>query len=424
MILDIALVVVLLLLLYFFSTAETSLTVVSKPLMHQLEIEGDPRAVLVNRLLARKERMIGSILLGNTLVQILASAIATTVAISIDGDMGVIVGTGVMTVVVLVFCEILPKTIALHHANRMAPFLAPAMLMVVVVFGPPIRAVQLFVNGLLRLSGMQPNEEADLDSSMAELRGAIDIHAAEDEVRHERKMLRSILDLVEVEVVEIMVHRKNVVMIDADLPIDTLIQQVTQAAYTRLPLWRGQPDNIVGLLHSKALLRAIQANEGNHAAINLNEIAATPWFIPESTSLLDQLQEFRQRREHFSLVVDEYGSFLGIVTLEDIIEEIVGDISDEHDVQTAGVRPQPDGSYIVDGGVTLRDLNRDYDWTLPDEDAATIAGLLLHESRMIPDVGQVFLFHGFRFEVLRRLRNQITSVRITPEVGEPAEDGA
>jgi len=424
MIFDIALIVVLLLLLFFFSTAETSLTVVSKPLMHQLEVEGDQRAALVNRLHARKEQLLGSVLLGNTLVQILSSSIATTVAIALFGENGVMVEATVMTAIILVFCEILPKTLALHHSARLALAIAPVMRPVVWVLGPLIQGVQFCVDLMLRLCGLQANTESDIDVSIAELRGAIDIHASEEEVRHERKMLRSILDLGEVEVGEIMIHRKNVVMIDADLPIDELISQVTLASYTRLPLWRGQPDNIIGVLHSKELLRAIQAHEGDRAAIHPDELASTPWFIPESTSLLDQLQEFRKRREHFSLVVDEYGSLLGVVTLEDIIEEIVGDIADEHDVLAAGVRPQPDGSYIVNGDVTLRDLNRDYDWRLPDEDAATVAGLLLHESRMIPDVGQVFLFHGFRFEVLRRVRNQITSVRVVCEANEPAEDGA
>lgn len=424
MILDFVLIGVLLLLLFFFSTAETSLTVFSKPLMHQLEVEGDERATLVNRLHARKERLIGSILLGNTLVQILSSSIATTVAISLFDDKGVMVEATVMTVIVLVFAEILPKTIALHHSNRIALAIAPIMRPVVWLLGPLMRSVQLFVDLLLRLTGLQPENTIDIDASMAELRGAIDIHAAEEETSHERKMLRSILDLGEVEVGEIMVHRKKLVMIDADLPIDDLIEQVTQAAYTRLPLWRGQTDNIIGVLHSKALLRAIQAHDGDHDAIKPEELATAPWFIPESTSLLDQLQEFRKRREHFALVVDEYGVLLGVVTLEDILEEIVGDISDEHDVQSAGVRPQADGSYLVEGSVTIRDLNRDYDWDLPDEDASTIAGLLLHESRMIPDVGQVFLFHGFRFEVIRRVRNQITSIKVTPQAGEPVEDGA
>ncbi len=402
MIVDIALIVVLLLLLFFFSCAETSLTVVSKPLMHQMEVEGDARAGLVNRLHNRKDRLLGSILLGNTLVQISASAIATSVAIAFFGDAGVAYGTMVMTVAVLVFCEILPKTIAIHRANTVALNLAPAMRVVVWLFGPLIHGVQAFVNGLLRLAGVPLKAEAGLEETMAELRGAIDIHTVEGEVQQERKMLRSILDLGDVEVGEIMVHRKNLATIDGGLPVSTILDQVTASPNTRLPLWKGEPDNIVGVIHSKDLLRGVRGHSGDIDEIDIVALATSPWFIPDSTSLIDQLQAFRKRREHFALVVDEYGTLLGIVTLEDIIEEIVGEISDEHDVLVAGVRPQPDGSFLVNGDVTIRDLNREFDWRLPDEDASTIAGLLLHESRMIPDVNQVFLFHGFRFEVIRR----------------------
>ncbi|PKU22773.1 HlyC/CorC family transporter [Telmatospirillum siberiense] len=424
MIVDIVLVVVLLLLLFFFSCAETSLTVVSRPLMHQLEIEGDSRAALVNRLHNRKERLLGSILLGNTLVQISASAMATSVAIGLFGDAGVAYGTVTMTVVVLIFCEILPKTLAIHQANALALGMAPVMRGVVWLFGPLILGVQALVNAMLRLAGVPLRASIGPEATMAELRGAIDIHTVEDGVNHERKMLRSILDLGDVEVGEIMVHRKNVATINADMSVSAILDQVTASPYTRLPLWRGEPDNIVGVIHSKDLLRAVRENTGEIDDIDIVGLAAPPWFIPDSTSLLDQLQAFRKRREHFALVVDEYGTLLGVVTLEDIIEEIVGDISDEHDVLVAGVKPQTDGSFIVNGDVTIRDLNREYDWRLPDEDASTIAGLLLHESRMIPEVGQSFLFHGFRFEVLRRLRNQITSLRLTPPKADDSEQGA
>jgi Mg2+/Co2+ transporter CorB len=424
MIINIVVVLVLLLLLFFFSCAETSLTVVSKPLMHQLEVEGDSRAALVNRLHHRKERLLGSVLLGNTLVQISASAVATSVAIGMFGDAGVAYGTVIMTVVVLVFCEILPKTIAIHQANAMALRLAPVMRGVVWLFGPLIHGVQALVNAVLRLARVPLTAELGAEATMAELRGAIDIHTVEDGIKHERKMLRSILDLGDVEVGEIMIHRKNLVTINADMSVSTILDQMTASPYTRLPLWKGEPDNIVGVVHSKDLLRAVRVHTGEVDDIDIVALATPPWFIPDSTSLLDQLQAFRKRREHFALVVDEYGTLLGVVTLEDIIEEIVGDISDEHDVLVAGVRAQPDGSFIVNGDVTIRDLNREYDWRLPDEDASTIAGLLLHESRMIPEVGQSFLFHGFRFEVLRRQRNQITSLRLTSPKALGPEDGA
>jgi Mg2+/Co2+ transporter CorB len=219
-----------------------------------------------------------------------------------------------------------------------------------------------------------------------------------------------------VTVSDIMVHRRNVELIDLDLPSEETVAQVLASPYTRLPLWQGEPDNIVGVLHAKALLRAVRSEGAKIEELDLRAIAADPWFIPETTSLLDQLQAFRKRREHFAIVVDEYGAVMGIVTLEDILEEIVGQIDDEHDVHVEGVRRLTDGNYEIDGAVTLRDLNREFGWRLPDEEASTIAGLVLYEARRIPVVGQVFVFHGFRFEVLERQRNQIKRLRVTPPV--------
>jgi Mg2+/Co2+ transporter CorB len=411
---DVIIILLLLLMLYFFSSAETALTGVSKPLMHQLELDGSRAAALVNRLQERSDRLLGSILLGNTLAQILASSMATSLAITWFGDAGIAYGAVLMTVLVLVFCEILPKTVALNHANTLAPTLAPAMRLVTFVFGPPVMGVQALVTVLLHLVGVRTDGEANHEANRAELRGAIEIHTTEGEERKEGKMLSSILDLADVEVWEVMTHRKNLTTIDAGQPVTAILEEVTSSAYSRIPLWRGTPDNIVGILRSKELLRAVRASEGAIDTLDVAALAAPPWFIPESTTLFDQLQEFRRRREHFAIVVDEYGALEGVVTLEDIIEEIVGDIDDEHDVAVVGVRPQPDGSYLVNGDVTLRDLNREYDWRLPDADASTIAGLLMHESRMIPEQGQTFRFYGFRFEVVHRVRNHISQIRITP----------
>ena len=234
------------------------------------------------------------------------------------------------------------------------------------------------------------------------------------EARREGMMLRSILDLADVEVGEIMVHRKNAQLINADDPPEKIVEQALSSPYTRFPLFRDDTDNIVGVVHAKALLRAVQAAHGQLDQLSIETIAAVPWFIPDSTSLLNQLGAFRRRHEHFAIVVDEYGAMMGVVTLEDILEEIVGEIADEHDVPVAGVRPQRDGSIVADGTVTIRDLNRQFDWALPDEEASTVAGLVLHEARVIPEVGQVFEFYGFRFEVMRRLRNQILILRVTP----------
>jgi len=233
-------------------------------------------------------------------------------------------------------------------------------------------------------------------------------------VRNERAMLRSVLDLADVQVEDIMIHRKNVAMIDGDADISEVAASIAESPYSRVPVWRESPDDIVGILHGKALFRAFHENQGDWSKIDLEAIMTPPWFVPESTRLLDQLNAFRERREHFALVIDEYGSLQGVVTLEDILEEIVGDISDETDEAVAGVRPQSDGSIIVDGSVTIRDLNREFEWELPDDEAATIAGLALHAFRTIPDPGQTFLFDNLRIEILRRNRNQIASLRIRP----------
>jgi Mg2+/Co2+ transporter CorB len=413
MLITLSAILVLLFLSAFFSGSETALTAASRPLMHQLEQTGNQRAALVNRLQHSSDRLIGTILLGNNLVNILASALATSALITLFGQAGVVYATLSMTLLVLIFAEILPKTYAFRNANKVALGIAPIIKILVTILSPLTQAMQVVVQATLRLFGAEPKAREGMGPSAEELRGAIDLHTGEKgSVKQERAMLRSILDLTEVEVGEIMTHRKNVAMIDADEPVEKVVKQVSASPYTRLPLWRGELDNIVGVIHAKALLRAVRGGESKLDDIDVVKLAVRPWFVPESTSLLDQLQAFRKRREHFALVVDEYGTLMGIVTLEDILEEIVGDIADEHDIPVPGVVRQPDGSYVVQGTVTIRDLNRRFEWGLPDEEAATVAGLILHEARRIPDVGQAFIFHGLRFEILRRHRHQITAIRI------------
>lgn len=402
----------------FFGAAETALTAASKPLMHQLEDQGDPRAKTVMALLERRERLISTMLLGNILSNTAAGALTTSAMIDAFGENGVAYATGIVTVIVVVYGEILPKTYALLNANSMSLRAGGIVAALVWICRPYTIAVEFFVNGALRLAGIATEQTITAQQILAELRGTIEMQMGEkkvkEEVKHERAMLRSVLDLTGVEVGEIIIHRKKVVTIDADLPIADIIEQVAASPYSRIPLWREQPDNIVGMLHAKNLLRAIDSADGKIGRFDVVALATPPWFIPNTTKLLDQMNAFRARREHFALVVDEYGAMMGIVTLEDIIEEIVGDIRDEHDVAVPGIRPQADGGYLIDGSVTLRDLNREMEWNLPDDKASTIAGLVLHEARTIPDPGQKFLFHGFRFEVLRRQRNQLTLVRVTP----------
>ena len=410
-------VLVLLVLSALFSGSETALTAVSRARLHQLERRGMRRAARVNRIIARPERLIGTILLGNNLVNILASALATSVLIALFGKAGVAYATMIMTALVVIFAEVLPKTYALNRPNRTALAAAPLISPIVTALGPVTDLIQAVVRGLLALFGAIMRGKDEIADASEELRGALALHARDGAmVKSDRDMLDGILDLSDVEVSEIMIHRKNMVMMDADRPAGDIAKELLATPYSRVPLWQGDMDNIIGILHAKDLLRAISAAQNDTAAApGLRSLLRAPWFVPETTSLIAQLNAFRARREHFALVVDEYGALMGMVTLEDILEEIVGDISDEHDVsRSATVRREAGGSYMVDGVVTVRDLNRDFDWELPEDDAATIAGLVIHIARRIPDIGERFELEDFSFEVMRRLRNQITAVRIRP----------
>lgn len=413
-------ILLLLLLSALFSGSETALTAASRALMVAREKEGNARAAIVNRICAKKDRMIGALLLGNNFVNIMASAMATSVLIKVFGEAGVVYATILMTLVVLIFSEVLPKTYALHHAESFSLTVAPFVRLIIFVFAPVTEAVTWIVRMIFRLFGVDISKVA-AGSHLELLRGVIEMHhGPEEETQAQRAMLRSILDLADVDVSDIMTHRKNVVMIDGSLTMKKIVESVLDTPHTRLPLWKDNPDNIVGVIHAKHVLKELHAAKGAFSKIQLEKILMEPRFVPDTTNLYDQLQAFRENQEHFALVVDEYGAFKGVVTLEDILEEIVGEIEDEHDVSVAGVRKLPGNAFMVDGTVTIRDLNREFEWGLPDEEYSTLAGLLIYEAQMVPQVGQSFSFHGFRFDVVKRLRNQITKIRVTPPAHLPA----
>jgi Mg2+/Co2+ transporter CorB len=401
-----------------FSAAETALTSASRAQMHQKAKRGDRRAGIVNALRQDGETLIGSLLLGNNLANTLGTALTTAVLTAVFSDAGVVYATVIMTVLILVFAEVLPKTYALSNAERMALMLAPIVRAWLWLSWPLSWLLRKTSDGALWLFGLRGDTPLGLYVSDEELRGAIELHGKNphrEDVQHERAMLRSILDLDAVTVDKIMIHRKNMVAFDVNRPRRELIDEIIATPFTRIPLWEDEPGNIIGVLHVKALLRALRRTE-QPESIDIRALAAEPWFIPDTANLLDQLQAFRERREHFAIVVDEYGTVMGVVTLEDILEEIVGEISDELDVPRTGIRREPDGSFIVQGAFAVRDFNRDFDPNLPEEPAATIAGLVMHEARVLPEVGQVFTFHGFRFEILRRQRHQITLIKMTPVI--------
>jgi Mg2+/Co2+ transporter CorB len=399
----------------FFSGSETALTAVSRGRMHQLEKDGSRSARDVNRLVADRERLIGALLLGNTFVNILASSVATMLLQSRFGSRTVFVTTAVMTVLILIFAEVLPKTLAIARTDRFALAVATPVRLVVTVLAPVVNAVQYLVWRVLALFGVRQQDIEEVQAH-EEIRGTVDLHHMEGAVEREhRDMIGGILDLRELQIKDVMIHRKNMATIDADLPPQEILEAVLESRHTRLPLWREQPENIVGILHTKDIVRAVIERKGSVEGVDVAQLATKPWFVPETTTLEEQLDSFRAQRSHFALVVDEYGALQGLITLENILEQIFGDIPDEHEeLERPDVRRRPDGSYLVDGTVPVRELNRDLDWNLPDDEATTIAGLVIHEARTIPDAGQRFAFFGYQFEILRRQRNQITALRIIP----------
>jgi len=418
--LDVAAVLICLVASAFFSASETALTASSRAAMMRLEKQGNRDATIVNRLLATRERLLGAILFANNLATIAASTLATGLLLALFGHAGVIYATLVMTLLIFVVAEVLPKTAAFNTPDRIALAVAQPIDRVVHAFLPILRAVEWLVRLILRAVGMPVGRIQSILSPREELRGAVDLmHRAGVVEKLDRDMMGGVLDLRELDVSDVMVHRTKMVMLDADEPPKELVDAVLAAPVTRLPLWRGSPDNILGVLHAKDLLRALHAAGGDAAKIDIVSLATPPWFVPDTTPLYEQLSAFRARKTALALVVDEYGELEGLVTLEDIVEEIVGDITDEHDIAVPGVRMLADGSVNVDGAVPVRDLNRAMDWNIPEDEATTIAGVVIHEARSIPEPGQSFTFHGFRFHVLRKTRNRITQLRVTPLARKP-----
>jgi Mg2+/Co2+ transporter CorB len=400
----------------YMSAAETAITGASRPRMHRLAQQGNRRATQVNRLLDRKGEAVSAALLGNSVMNILSASLTTAVLTDLFGAAGIVYATAIVGLLVVVFAEVMPKTWALLRADRVALILAPSILLTLAVLGPPARAVAWISRAFLRLFGIRTDASLAALEHTELLRGAIELHGVghtDEDAPAEKAMLRSVLELGDRTVGDVMTHRGNVVLIDAEEPTESVVNQMLAAPYTRIPLYRGQPDNVVGVVHAKDLFRAVRA-AGGPATVRIAEVMTKPWFIPQSTVLFDQLQAFRARHEHFAIVVDEYGVLQGIVTLEDIIEEIVGDIRDEHDSIKRGVTKREDGSLISQGDVPIHDLNREYGWNLPEDVAITIAGLVLHEARRIPEVGQVYAFYGFRFEILKREGTRIAELRIIP----------
>ena len=397
----------------FFSGSETAMTAASRARMHQFEKNGDTRAGLVNAMTEKRDRLIGALLIGNNLVNILASALATSFFLQLFGEAGVAIATLVMTLLVVIFAEVMPKSWALANADRFALAVSPVLRPVVIVLAPFAAAVAGIVRWVLRLFGVHIGEEQSLLSAHDELRGQMEVlHQDGSMVKDDRDRLGGILDLHELEVSDIMIHRTDMESINVNDPPEQVVKQVLESPYTRIPIWEGESENIIGVLHAKDMLRNLAGRNASRKSLDIRKIAVKPWFVPETTTLQAQLNAFLRRKAHIALVVDEYGEVEGLVTLEDILEEIVGEIADEHDEEVSGVVAQADGSYLVEGSVPVRDLNRALEWNLPEDEATTLAGLIIHAAQMIPEEKQTFNFYGKRFAIIGRQKNRITKIRV------------
>lgn len=409
----IVIVLICLILSGIISAIETAFTAASKGKLQNFVKKGHQKAAQVDKL--RRKSMsdiIGALLASETLLEVSATSVATAALTSMFDEIGVMLATVIMTILIMIYGEIIPKIYAYHYPEKIAINTVGFIRIFLKLFKPVLRLTNLIAKASLKLVGFR-SKENDPNENIEELKGAIALHAhLGNKARHEKAMLESILDLADLSVDEVMTHRKNMVAIDSKMPLDKILEQVLSSPYTRHPVWKENRENIIGILHTKDLLRLLARNGANVDSIDIQDACVKPWFIPESTSLFDQLNAFRERREHLACVVDEYGVLLGVITLEDILEEIVGQIDDEHDIAVPGVRKEGYNTVSVHGWVTLRDLNREFDWTLPDEEATTLAGLIIHESQQIPDIGQEFMIYNLKCKITARKRNQITRVRI------------
>ena len=418
-----AAILILLALSGFFSGSETALTAASRGKLRSSADKGSKGAEKALEITEDSERLIGSVLLGNNVVNILATSLATAVLTKVFGQNGVAAATLIMTLLVLIFAEVLPKTYAITNPELVASRVAWPIAVVVRIFSPIVAMVRVLVRGILGLFGVKTDPDGNILAVREEIAGALQLGHTEGIVEKEdRDRILGALDLNERAVEEIMLHRSNIEMVDAALPPQEILAIILQSKYTRHPVYRDDPENIVGVIHAKDLLRAMhklltgenQTAEAM-AKFDIMSVAMDPYFVPETTTLDDQMRQFLLRKAHFALVVDEYGGLQGLITLEDILEEIVGEIADEFDEDEENVIEKcADGTYLVEGAMTIRDLNRAHDWNLPDEEANTIAGLVIHEAQMIPVQGQVFSFHGFRFEVVTKEENRISELKIRP----------
>lgn len=402
--------ILLILVSALFSGSETALTGLSKGKIHQLAKSGNKQAILIKNLHNNLANTITTILVANQMTNHIIATIVTWIAVDVYGESYVPLVATIFGFIVIVYAEIVPKMIAISDPNKYGLVTGNILEKAILVMRPITKLLEGCADKSLQLMHFDTNPRKSEDDDEEELKGTIDLHVTGKDEKQEKRMLNNIIDLDDVEVADVMIHRGQLSTIDASQSLATIKKYVLNCPYTRIPVWSKNPENIIGILHTKTLLKKLAINE---EPFKIESLCTQPWFIPETTKLFQQLQAFRERREHFALVVDEYGDLQGGITLEDILEEIVGEILDESDILDDDIKMQPDGSVIVNGMVAIRELNRNFEWDLPDdEDFSTVAGLIMSQTRTIPNKGEVIEFAGFKFEILKRSKTSINSVKI------------
>lgn len=393
------------------AATETAITASSPGKIHKLKVEGNRRAELVLKVLKTKEKVIGSLLIGNSLINTICTTIATSLFIDLLGDNGTVVASAVMAFVIIVFAEVVPKAIAVVKAEQLALFASPTIIFFLKLLKPVNAFLEVVIKIFCFIFRINLNQTV---SGTDEVRGVIEHYHQEGNVyKSDRDMLGGILDIRNMTVSEIMTHRSNIIAINIDLSTEEIVRSaLVSSPHTRIPLWKENPDNIIGILHMRDLLRALYEKDNDPKRINIKEVISLPWFISDNALVTQQLHAFRERKSHFACVVDEYGDLQGIITLEDILEEIVGPITDEHDKPLNTIIQKSENEFIINGSETIRDVNRELNWNLPDEDANTIAGLIIHKMERIPNQGETVNMYNLEITISKKIANRIDCVRV------------
>ena len=384
------------------SGSETSITSVSKSKIHKLSNRGDVRAKKVLKLIEKKNDLVSSILIGNNIINILASVLATALLIKYYGDKGILYSTVVMSALIVIFSEVFPKNYALLRPDRFVLTMSGPLTIFSKLLLPFILFLR-FINFIIfKLMRVDTANKVTSKTAREDIRNIINMHEDEGRLlKDESDMLNAILDLKEITVEKIMTHRKNIYSINIE-ETDTFFTKIAKSSFSRIPVWKDNPNNILGLVHAKNVLSNLDEN----GALDINKIKENlikPWFIPETTKAKDQLNEFIKRKEKLAFIVDEYGELMGLISMEDIIEEIVGNIFDEKDFSTIGIRRLENNIFRIRGDVNIRDINRELDIAIPEGSSSTIAGYIIDQTESFPDVGQIFAYDGIIYEIINEL---------------------